>query len=325
MCTAILLNDKHNLFGRNLDVECSYGEKVVITPRNYEFNFRSGETLSNHYAMIGMSAIRHGYPLYFDATNEKGLSVAGLRYVDACYYNESENLKNIAVFELIPYILGICQNVDEAVKCLSKINVTSIKFDEATPVAPLHWIIADKSKAVAVECDKTGMNVLENDVGILTNMPDFRTQTYNLASYMNLGVNVCHDTFLPGIKLREYSRGLGAFGLPGDMSSMSRFVRAAYIKFNSHSLSQSNDCGITRFFHILKCVSQIYGCTLTEDGKKEFTLYSSCCDTDRLIYYYTTYTNSRINGIQMTENTMRGKELTSFTLKYEQDISIIDR
>lgn len=39
MCTAATYRTKDFYFGRTLDYEFSYGEEIVITPRNYEFNF----------------------------------------------------------------------------------------------------------------------------------------------------------------------------------------------------------------------------------------------------------------------------------------------
>ena len=71
MCTAISLTAEDNYFGRNLDYEYSFGEKICVTPRNYKFNFSNGITLSNHYAIIGMAYVTDDYPRYYDATNEK--------------------------------------------------------------------------------------------------------------------------------------------------------------------------------------------------------------------------------------------------------------
>ena len=40
MCTAATYKTKDFYFGRTLDYEFSYGDQIVITPRNYAFNFR---------------------------------------------------------------------------------------------------------------------------------------------------------------------------------------------------------------------------------------------------------------------------------------------
>ena len=88
MCTAISYRTKHHYFGRNLDLERGYGESVVVTPRNFPFQFRFLGNLEEHYAMIGMAAIVDGYPLYFEATNEKGLSIAGLHFPKNTFYGD---------------------------------------------------------------------------------------------------------------------------------------------------------------------------------------------------------------------------------------------
>ena len=72
MCTAVTYKTKNFYFGRNLDLNISYNETVTVTPRQYPFHFRCGSTLEKHYAMIGMAAVAENYPLYYDATNEKG-------------------------------------------------------------------------------------------------------------------------------------------------------------------------------------------------------------------------------------------------------------
>ena len=81
MCTAVSYRTRDHYFGRNLDLDYSYQETVTITPRNYPFRFRNKTTLESHYAMIGMATMADGYPLYYEATNEKGLSMAGLNWM----------------------------------------------------------------------------------------------------------------------------------------------------------------------------------------------------------------------------------------------------
>ena len=87
MCTAATYQTKDFYFGRTLDYEISYGDQVVITPRNYGFHLRSGGQITSHYAMIGMACVMEDYPLYYDAVNEKGLGIAGLNFVGNAYYH----------------------------------------------------------------------------------------------------------------------------------------------------------------------------------------------------------------------------------------------
>lgn len=109
MCTAATYRSQDFYFGRTFDYEFNYGEEVVVTPRNYSFQLRHQNALTEHYAMIGIAHMVGDYPLYYDAVNEKGLGMAGLNFAgNAVYRKPKEGRDNIAQFEFIPWILGQC-------------------------------------------------------------------------------------------------------------------------------------------------------------------------------------------------------------------------
>lgn len=288
MCTAISYKTQHHYFGRNLDLERGFGEGVVIAPRNYPISFRFAPNRASHYGMIGMAAVVDGYPLYFEATNEKGLSMAGLNFPgNAHYAPKQENKVNVAPFELIPYFLGACDTVDAVEKALETVNVVNCSFSEQLPVSPLHWLIADQKRSITLECTKKGMKVYENPFGVLTNNPTFDYHATNINNYMTLHPGAAENN-LSHIPLENYSLGMGALGLPGDFSSASRFVRAVFVKENS-VCGGSEEESVNQFFHILNSVAMPKGCVKTPGGEFEYTRYSSCCNTDTQVYYYTTY------------------------------------
>ncbi len=320
MCTAITYNTKNHYFGRNFDLEYSYKETVTITPRNYEFKFRKVKELKNHYAMIGMAYITNNYPLYYDAINEKGLGMAGLNFPgNADYKEEKENINNIAPFEFIPYVLSQCSNIEEVKKLLQNTNIAQINFSDELPASPLHWIISDKELSITVESVKDGLKIYDNPVGVLTNNPTFDIQMFNLNNYMNLSTEPPINNFSEKLNLETYSRGMGAIGLPGDLSSASRFVKATFTKMNSIS-GDSESESISQFFHILESVYQQRGCVHMGDNKYEITIYSSCCNMDKGIYYYKTYENSQITGIDMYKENLDSNELISYDLIKGQQI-----
>ena len=306
MCTAATYKTKDFYFGRTLDYEFSYGDEITITPRNYIFEFRHMEKLSSHYAIIGMAYVAGDYPLYYDAVNEKGLGMAGLNFVGNAVYNEVENGKeNVAQFEFIPWILGKCATVQEAKECLKKINLVKTPFSEMLPCAQLHWIIADKEEAITVESMADGLHVWDNPAGVLTNNPPFDQQMFMLNNYMHLSPRQPENHFSESLGLKTYSRGMGALGLPGDLSSASRFARAAFVKDHSFS-GDSEEESVSQFFHILGSVDQQRGCCEVKPGKYEITLYTSCCNCDKGIYYYTTYENHQISAVNMHHEDLNG-------------------
>lgn len=322
MCTAAVYKTKDCYFGRNLDFEFSYEETVTVTPRNYPFHFRKKGSLEHHYAMIGMAFVQDGYPLYYDATNEKGLSMAGLLFAGNADYKEEEAGKdNISPFEFIPWILGQCANISEVKELLKRIQLAAINFSEKLPLSPLHWLIADRESSITVEAVKEGLKIYDNPVGVLTNNPPFEMQMFYLNNFMGLSTETLTNQFAKELNLTTYSRGMGAMGLPGDLSSASRFVKAAFTKMNSRS-GDSESESISQFFHILGSVEQQRGCVHMGEGKYEITIYSSCCNVDKGIYYYKTYENSQITGVDMYKENLEGTETVSYPLITGQQIKM---
>ncbi len=324
MCTAATYRTKDFYFGRTLDYEFSYGDEVTVTPRRYRFDLRHCESITEHYAMIGMAYVTGGYPLYYDAVNEKGLGVTGLNFVGNAFYGKPQNGKyNIAQFELIPFLLSKCADLSEAKELLSEINLVDTQFSEKLPVAELHWLIADKSGAVTVESTRSGLHVYDNPAGVLTNNPPFEEQMFNLNNYMHLSAKPPVNNFSAKLDLRAYGRGMGALGLPGDLSSMSRFVRAAFVKMNSVS-GDTEEESVGQFFHILSSVEQQRGCCELENGKYELTLYTSCCNAQTGVYYYTTYDNRRIAGVDMHREALDSDVLISYPASTKEDIKMLN-
>ena len=320
MCTAITYSTKDHYFGRNLDLEFSYHEEVVVAPRNFPLLFRKCGSICSHYALIGMAFVVDDYPLYYDATNEKGLSMAGLNFPgNAHYFEERDDAVNIAPFEFVPWILGQCASVEEARQLLSRVNLININFSQVLPLSPLHWMIADQKEAIVVESVKDGLKVYDNPVGVMTNNPTFDIQLFNLNNFMNLSPEPARNSFAKELKLDDYSRGMGAMGLPGDLSSASRFVKVSFTRMNSVS-GDSEEESVSQFFHILGSVEQQRGCVHLGGDKYEITIYSSCCNMDKGIYYYKTYENSQITAVDMHGTDLDGSELVQYPLRKQQQI-----
>ena len=299
MCTAVTFETKDFYFGRTLDYEHSWGEEVTITPRNFALRFRHWRTLEDHYAVLGMAHVVDDYPLYFDGINERGLAMAGLNFVgNAVYRKPEQGRDNITQFEFLPWILAQCATVREARGLLENLNLTDTAFSAQLPPAQLHWIIADHNEAITVEAVAEGVRVYDNPVGVLTNNPTFDQQLFRLNDFLHLSRSNPEKKFSGKLNLTPYSRGMGALGLPGDLSSQSRFVRAAFVKENSVSGATERE-SVSQFFHILGAVEQVRGCCQVGEGQYERTIYTSCCNTDKGIYYYTTYENRQISAVHL--------------------------
>lgn len=322
MCTAVSYRSGDHYFGRNLDLEYSYREEIAVTPRNYHFRFRHTDGSSRHYAMIGMATVLNDYPLYYEATNEKGLSIAGLNFPGNAVYLPPEQGKiNIAPFELIPFLLGQCENVNQAENLLKKINLTATLFSAQLPLTPLHWIISDKDRSIVAEPMEDGLHLHENPVGVLTNNPPFDFHLYNLRNHLNVSARPAENRFSQEQEITPFSNGMGGIGLPGDFSSASRFVKASFVKLNSVA-GKSEYEKVHQFFHILSSVEMPRGSVVMDPNKYEITLYSCCCNTDKGIYYYRCYDNSRITGIDMHRENLDGFAPICYPMKRNTSIEI---
>lgn len=320
MCTCINFKTKDNYFGRNLDLEYRFNEKVVITPRNYEIELKNKSKIKIKNSIIGMATVIDSYPLYAEATNEKGLSMAGLYFPNnAHFFDEDEFKLNLAPYELIPYFLGLYSSVEEVKKIISKLNITNISFAENLPITDLHWMISDGKESIVVEQMENGLKIYNNPIGVLTNNPPFDYHLANINNYSNLTPYYEENRFSNKINLQQYGQGMGAIGLPGDNSPASRFVRAAFNKLNS-ACDDDENSSVTQFFHILDSVAMVKGTTVTKENKNDITAYSCCINANKGIYYYKTYTNNQITAVKMTEKEKNSKKLSIFNLIEEQQI-----
>lgn len=338
MCTAITLHTKDHYFGRNLDFETTFGEKVVLTPRIYPLRYKcmtDPVAKEKHFAILGMAVVAEDYPLYFDAVNEKGLAIAGLHFVGNAYYEEpgspqpdnigSSDMEpnhmepgnaktfsgakvDIAPYELIPWVLSQCESVEQARVLLARTRLVAVPFNERYPLSPLHFLIADKQESIVVEPMREGLKIYDNPVGVLTNNPPFPFHLENLNTYMNLTAKPPVNRFSSEVSLNAFSRGMGAIGLPGDMSSASRFVRAAFVRANSVCGEREPE-SVSQFFHILGNVEQVRGCVRLESGEYDITTYSCCCNLEKGIYYYRTYDDGTVRAVDMRKMDLDGEKL----------------
>ena len=318
MCTAITFRSKDCYFGRNLDLEHSYGECVIVTPRDFPLPFRMLPPRAAHHAMIGIGLVRGNYPLYFDAVNEKGLAMAGLNFPgNARYHSPHPDKDNVASFELIPWVLSQCSTLSQARELLQRLNLTDTDFSPSFPHTPLHWIIADRHTCFVAEPTADGLRLYDNPAGVLTNEPPFPAQLHRLSDYLHLSATPPVNRFAPHLPLTPYSRGMGGLGLPGDWSSPSRFVRTAFAVHNSPSPIDA-----THFFHLMSCVEVPRGSVRLENGHEVISIYTSCCDLERGIYHYVTYENRQICAIDLHRSDLDGDSLHSYALITRQQIKM---
>ena len=329
MCTALSINSKEGnyFFGRNMDLAYNFNQKVIIIPKSYEFkDLVTGNMITNNRAIMGMGTIIDNHPTLADGMNENGLAAAGLNFMGYAYWEKElvEGKTNIAPYDFLQWILSNHDTVEQVKKSIVNIELVDVPLNEKVPCPTLHWMITDKSgNSIVVEKTKEKFAFYNNTVGILTNNPTFDWHLTNLNEYMYLTPNNPKDTEWSNQELTPLGVGAGTLGIPGDFASVSRFVRAAYIRANEPELDNDINA-VTQFFHMLDYVKMVRGGVITEEGLDDITLYSSCMDQENGIYYYKTYGNNRISAINMNKEELEGKELKIFEYITEQDIKYLN-
>lgn len=293
MCTAIALCAPRRCFGRNLDLEYSMGEGLVLCPRRFPLPFRHLPEMAQHAAFLGMACVKDGFPLYFDAVSEHGLCMAALNFPHFCAYHAAkEDAVNVASFELIAYVLASCRTFSQARTLLSRIRLTDDAFSPALPPSPLHYMLSDGEHSLVIESCADGLHLYDNPSHVMTNSPPFPYHMQRLSDFMGVTREEPRCRFGGDLPLLAYSRAMGAMGLPGDLSSSSRFVRAAFARANSDAGEQTD--AAVQLFHLLDFVAFPRGLARLEDGRFEYTLYACCMDAAAGAYYYKKYESCKV-------------------------------
>ena len=304
MCTAIFDKKYGAFFGRTLDLEYSFGEKVMQVAVGDTLRFiHEGELVSAH-SILGMAYDADGQPLFYDAVNDCGLCAAALNFPTfAKYCDKMDGVLNLASFEVIPYVLARCADISEVRCVLEGALITHYDFSPTLRSTPLHWMFADRSGSLIVEQDEGGLKIYENPFGVMTNSPPFPYHAARICDFAYLSPEPQKNNILPTEDLAPYSRGLGAYGLPGDYSSSSRFVRAVFAR--EHTLlppceDDSSRCRAAqrRIFDILGTLSLPYGIARTEKGEPIYTVYTSCINMEKCVYSYFTYRDRKIKSFK---------------------------
>lgn len=325
MCTSlsIKINNGHCFFGRNMDIPYQFNQSVMIIPKNYVLtNKITNEKQKTGHSMIGMGTVIDGHPVLADGMNEAGLACAGLNFEGYASFDKEpiESKENVTPYDFIWWILSHFKTTEEVKAGVQNLQFVDCPINENTPVPLLHWMVSDKTgKSIVIEKTKEKLSVYDNPVGVMANNPTFDWQLTNLNQYLVVSPHSPTQTNWANHSLNALGVGAGMLGLPGDFGSVSRFVRIAYMANHLPKIDTDKE-GITQFFHILDYVKMVKGGALTKEGLEDLTIYSSCMDLQKGIYYYKTYDNSRITAVNMFNETLDENKVILFDYITDQDI-----
>lgn len=317
MCTALSLksNDNLHFFGRNMDLEYSFNQSVILVPRKYQWkNVITNEMNPVKHAILGMGVVMNNHPMLADGFNEKGLACAGLNFPHYCYHSPEPcpGKMNMGPYDFILWILSNFETVDQVKEAVKEVNLVNIPFAEGVALSTLHWIVYDKQdNCIVIEQTKEKFSVFDNKIGVLTNPPTFDWHIDNLKQYIHLTSDWVEGTTWYKQELNPDSCGLGLVGLPGDLYPPARFVRVAYLK--SHATHLDNEMTtMAEFYRILNNVAMPGGATIKPKSREEFTLYTACMVLEKGVYTYTTYNNLQPNAVSFEKEDLDQDKLKTF-------------
>ncbi len=315
-CTGISLSTVDNDYIQARTIE--WGEhnlnsKLIVSPQKYSFTStmpdqKKGLTWQSKYGFVGISVSDDRF--IADGINEEGLT-AGLfyfkNYGSLEKYNPNDRSATITDMDFNRWMLSQFKTVAEVEQAIKKIKIVPVYIDsKGVPSPTAHWRVADKKgNNIVIEIMNNGeINIHKNVAKVLTNAPDYQWQVTNLNNYIHLTPGVSKGQKFNDVEAFSFGVGSSFFGLPGDITPPSRFVRAAFY-VNSAPLMKTEQQAVSQAFHILNNFDIPIG---SEFNNKEYipdlpsaTQWTSVSDQTNGFFFYKTMNDSTIKQVNLNK------------------------
>ncbi len=324
-CTGITLATTHsaNIHARTIEWgENNLNSKLIVSPRDYAYtstlpNGKKGLSWRSKYGFSGLSVTVDKF--IAEGVNEAGLT-AGLFYFKGygslATFDPSRTGNNIVDMDFVRWMLSQFATVAEMEAALKNIKIVPVYIDaKGNPTPTAHWRVTDNTgRNVVIEIVDNGkINIYENTAGVLTNSPEFPWQVTNLSNYINIAPGTTPDKKTGGLELTSFGTGTAAGGLPGDISPVSRFVRAAFYVHTAPPLTD-NQAAVSQALHILNNFDIPVGVEFAPDQRSHIpdlpsaTQWTSVIDQQNRVLYFKTMNDSRIKQLDLKTVDFSGKE-----------------
>lgn len=316
MCTSITLQTKdgHHLLGRTMDFTIDFNQRVIVTPHNYSWQSDSANRCRANYATVGMGIKQQDHIVLADGLNEQGLMCATLYLPGFASYSKDRiaDKTNLPPHDFVFWCLTHYATIDEVREAMNAVNFLDSPLAILGIAPPLHWILSDKSGAcLVIESTEHGLQLYDNPVGVLTNSPELSWHLQNLRQYIGLRSNPFIPTQWGDLELAAFSQGSGSFGLPGDFTPPSRFIRAAFLK-QAHGKVTNELDGMTEIFHILSNCALPKGAVKNSKDMMDYTLYTTAMCAESTSYYYYSYECQQISSVHLTHEDLDAQTVKTF-------------
>jgi choloylglycine hydrolase len=310
-CTGIVLRsaDGGTVPARTMEFAFDIDSNVLAIPAGTDINTlvldpdNTGFSFTTKYGFLGANGLDK--PIVFDGMNTEGLYFGAFYFAGSAVFgtvSDENRDRAVSSEEMGNWILGQFASVEEVVAALPTIEVVGTYVDEIKGRVPFHYAVTDSSGAsVVIEYTKDGLTVHENTVNVVTNNPTYDWHVTNLSNYVGLQPRNVEVIEVGTQRIAPFGQGSGMLGLPGDMTSPTRFVRA--VAFTNTSLpSETTDDAIFKAFHILNVFDIPKGAVREADVNAthtDYTLWTSAADTLNGVYYYKTYITQAVESVDV--------------------------
>jgi len=312
-CTVFRLkaNDGSIVVGRSMEFAVDLKYDAVVVPRNKTYvspapDGKEGLSWKTHYGYVGIGALGLDFGLS-DGMNEKGLAVGLLWFESDMKWQDvapGEMKRALAQGMVGDWILGNFASVEDVKREIRNVKVFNYT-DPKTKMSPtVHFVVYDaKGGCIVIEYENGMCNIYDNPLGIMTNAPRFPWQLTNLRQYVGMTSEMPTSYNMSGFTFSPTGHGSGMFGLPGDLTPPSRFVRLAVLtRFSDAQPDAERTLNLAQ--HIINTFDIPFGLvTDTMPDKKtilkESTQWVTFRDLTKRILYFKTYDNQNLRKIDL--------------------------
>jgi choloylglycine hydrolase len=328
-CTGITLvaEDGAVVFGRTQEWGTfDLRSRVVIIPRGYAIQTempdgKKGLAWTTKYGAVGLDVLERN--LLIDGMNEKGLSVNlfyNEGFTEYAEYDPKKASQSVPILALAPYLLTTFEAVDEVRKALADLPVVGVHEEAIGGTPPLHMMVTDQSsKAIVVEFTNGITTIHDAPLGVITNGPNYDWHINNLLNYANVDVPLPHRKF-EDLRSMKFGAGARLYGLPGDLTSPSRFLRAAAYASTARKTADGKET-MYEIFRILDNFNLTVGTAaaeggseLNQEGMRSSTIWTTAYDTKNLVLQYHTMHNRRVRQVDYQKIDFDAKEIVRLPL-----------
>jgi choloylglycine hydrolase len=333
-CTGIRLiaGDGTVVVARTLEFGADLQSKVAVFPAGTSIagvlpNNATGATFKTKYGIVGANAF--GLPMVVDGMNDQGLYVGEFFFPGSAGYADvtPENASRaMAGYQYAMWILGNFTTVAEVKAAYDRVVLAPTVVPQLGMAPPVHFRIVDKTGAAVVVEPISGKRVIYDDpFGILTNSPTFDWHMTNLNNYAGLSAANRAPLNVGGVTLAGFGQGSGFYGLPGDFTPPSRFVRAVAFQAAAVKPATASDA-VQQVFHILNNFDIPVGAVRdVVQGKAidEWTLWTSAEDLSNMQFYFRTFNDQSLRSVDVRKAlAAAGSNVTYLQMESDQPTPI---